>query len=615
MSVRSIVRTVVPALVMFLVAGCLFAVTYYHDNKYIAPPPYGSNGSIMLTDEDITRPISLVDGWLLSVDGGEVTETFIGQYSDFSYAPGGSSPFGTATYELTLHYQGSHDSRALVLLMPEVFTRYALFVDGNLVSESGDGAEVALVVDDETTVVLQVENSAHYYAGMVYPPVIGDAQAIAGLELANTVLSSVLVIVPLAAALFSFAVRRRSGDALVRDFGILCAALGVAGLHSFMWRTGMMESWWYAVEDAAWMAVAVSALSLAARAVGLMRFRTPGVVARLLWVLPLVSLVWVAVIIPIQPQSIAAYGLFQTAARLICWALFVVCAIVGLRECSVEARFILCGCAVLGAALVANLLDNNAYEPLRGLWQSEYAGLLLVGVFAWMLIARVRRLRVVQEQVRDLEAQVHAAETGLVHLKRGEEATRMARHDLRHHVGTIKQLIDAGEWERCRTYLNDLSQSQETEPPLHYAENMVVNAVMAAYLSPAQGAGVRVTWDVNAPEQLGLRSTELVVLLSNLLSNAVEACERARAAGEAHPFVSLAFHVEGRCLAIRCENSAAPDASFATTSKSDPANHGLGLPAMRHIVENHRGALFVDIEGNKAVVRIMLNMDESTELT
>ena len=79
--------------------------------------------------------------------------------------------------------------------------------------------------------------------------------------------------------------------------------------------------------------------------------------------------------------------------RVGCWALFAVCAAVGLRDRTDEARFVLCGCAVLGAALVANLLDNNAYEPMYGLWQSEYAGLLLVGVFAWMLVERVRRLR------------------------------------------------------------------------------------------------------------------------------------------------------------------------------------------------------------------------------
>ena len=73
---------------------------------------------------------------------------------------------------------------------------------------------------------------------------------------------------------------------------------------------------------------------------------------------------------------------------------------------------------------------------------------------------------------------------------------------------------------------------------------------------------MRVECDVRVPERLGLGATELSVLLSNLLSNAVEACERARAAGEDEPYLALSMRTSGNVLALRCENSAAPDASF-----------------------------------------------------
>ncbi len=72
---------------MFLLAGCLFAAAYHYDNKYLFGPPYGADGVIEVSDDDLDRPVPLVDGWMLSVDGGPRTETFIGQYSDFSYAP------------------------------------------------------------------------------------------------------------------------------------------------------------------------------------------------------------------------------------------------------------------------------------------------------------------------------------------------------------------------------------------------------------------------------------------------------------------------------------------------------------------------------------------------
>ena len=548
------------------------------------------------------------------VDGAPKTETFIGQYSNFSYAPGGTSVFGNAVYELTVRYVGEREERALVLLIPEVYGTFTLYVNGAVAASNGDGADVGLVVGKDTHLRLEVRNDAHYYSGLYYPPVLGTAQQMAMVVFANALSTCVLVLGPMAAALFALAVRRKGdGDALVRDFGVLCAAFAVAGAHGVAWRVGIAGFWWYALEDAAWACVLVAAVSLAARAAGSpqAQAKRPAVrfAARALWALPVVTFAW-ALAIPVLPGSIEAYGLFQTAARVGCWGLFVGFAVVGVLNRSAEARFVLYGCAVLGAALMANILDDNAYEPLYGLWQNEYAGLLLVGIFAWMLIERVRRLRTASEQVRDLEVQVRSAETSLQHLRIGEEATRAARHHLRHHVSALRQLADAGEWERCRAYLDELGELQGSEAPLRYADNLVVNAVMAAYLSPAQAAGVRVTWDVDARSTLGMKSTELVVLLANLLSNAVEACERARAAGADELLLSFSMHERGGRLALRCENSAAPDAAFGATSKPDADRHGLGLPAMRQIVEQHGGALLTDIEGGTAVVRITLRLED-----
>ena len=532
---RPVHRFAVHAAVAFLLAGCVFAIAYHYDNKYLFGPPYGSDGVIEVSDDDLDRLVPLVDGWMLSVDGAPRTETFIGQYSNFSYAPGGTSAFGSAVYELTLSYVGAQRERALVLLVPEVYGDFTLYVNGVVAAAGGDGAQVGIVADRDTRLRLEVRNDEHYYSGLVYPPVLGTAQQMANVSFANALSACVLVLGPLAAALFAFAVRRkRDGDALARDFGVLCAAFAVAGAHGLIWHLGAAGAWWYAVEDAAWTCVLVSAVSVAARAAGLAwtRDARPLVrrTARALWALPVVTLAW-ALSIPALPGGIEAYGLYQTAVRVGCWALFAVCAAVGLRDRTDEARFVLCGCAVLGAALVANLLDNNAYEPMYGLWQSEYAGLLLVGVFAWMLVERVRRLRLAAEQVRDLEVQVRAAEAGLRHLRSGEEAARAARHDLRHHAAALSRLIDAGEQERCRAYLVELSGQQEAEAPLRYADNLVANAVMAAYLAPAQAAGIEVRCEARVPAELPLRDTELSVLLSNLLSNAVEACEPRAPAG------------------------------------------------------------------------------------
>ena len=293
MSVRSAVRAAAPAAAIFLLAGCLLALAYYHDNKYLSPPPYGADGVLELTDADLGRPVPLVDGWLLSVDGAPAAEAFIGQYSNFSFAPGGTSAFGSAVYELELRYDGDAPERALVLLVPEVYGDFTLYVDGAVEAAGGDGAQVGIVVRDGTRLELEVENREHYYSGLYYPPVLGTAQAMGQLDFANALGTCVLVLGPLAAALLSFAVRRRGdGDALVGDFGVLCLAFAVAGAHGLAWRAGIAGAWYILIRTTDHL----DSCSLKCKSHSLAAIR-------ILQILDRIHIVYILVLCPIAPVT------------------------------------------------------------------------------------------------------------------------------------------------------------------------------------------------------------------------------------------------------------------------------------------------------------------------
>lgn len=129
--------------------GCLLAVCaaacsgllYRWDNKYTAALP-GWYGGCVLTDAQ--TPGFLVDGWefypgeLLGPDdfaAGRTAEqyTYAGEYANFSDLLG--SPFGVATYRLTLVYDGT-DSQ-LALYLPELLCAGRVYIGGQLAQEDG----------------------------------------------------------------------------------------------------------------------------------------------------------------------------------------------------------------------------------------------------------------------------------------------------------------------------------------------------------------------------------------------------------------------------------------------------------------------------------------------
>ncbi len=103
-------------------------------------------------------------------------ETFIGQYSNFSYAPGGTSAFGSGScIELTLSYCRRERGTRPRALVPRCTVISRLYVNGVVCcgpAERGAGRHRG---GPDTRLRLEVRNDEHYYSGLVYPAVLGTA--------------------------------------------------------------------------------------------------------------------------------------------------------------------------------------------------------------------------------------------------------------------------------------------------------------------------------------------------------------------------------------------------------------------------------------------------------
>ncbi|MGI5967420.1 MAG: ATP-binding protein, partial [Anaerotruncus rubiinfantis] len=157
---------------------------------------------------------------------------------------------------------------------------------------------------------------------------------------------------------------------------------------------------------------------------------------------------------------------------------------------------------------------------------------------------------------------------------------------------TMTAFYQAEEYARLGAYLAELDHQKTELPQLYYAENFLVNAILSGRLGPAASAGIRIECETRVPENLPVADADLCMLLSNLLDNAVEACERLPAGSERFIFLSLT--VKHGVLLIICRNSSPPRKTVSNsfpTSKPDTDCHGLGIPTMRRVTEKYDGAL------------------------
>lgn len=179
-------------------------------------------------------------------------------------------------------------------------------------------------------------------------------------------------------------------------------------------------------------------------------------------------------------------------------------------------------------------------------------------------------------------------------MKQSREETRRQQHELRHHMLALEEMLSQNRSDRAMDYVRSLQEKITSMPTGKYSDNLVMNAVAGHYLNQAKAEGIRVETGIRAEKILPLKDADLCVLLTNILENALEACHKVPE--QQDRFIRLKIEADREHLFLTCDNST--DASTVLSqddqihsSKNDPQQHGYGIPAIRHIVDEYCGIL------------------------
>lgn len=184
-----------------LVSAAVFIALELWDNKYTYPSPQAREGQLIVTGEDLqANPVMfLTDGWALYkgvlLDPETVSDytpdayITLGDYQDMSFGNAAGSPHGSATYRMTLDVQGHSGMNIYTLQLPEIYSAYRLYINGELMVEAGnpDAAnytpriftgEINFRATSKVDILIAVSDWSHYNSGIVYPLAFGDTLAV-----------------------------------------------------------------------------------------------------------------------------------------------------------------------------------------------------------------------------------------------------------------------------------------------------------------------------------------------------------------------------------------------------------------------------------------------------
>lgn len=198
-----------------------------------------------------------------------------------------------------------------------------------------------------------------------------------------------------------------------------------------------------------------------------------------------------------------------------------------------------------------------------------------------------------------------------------QQETLRIKHDIRQHLSTLQYLLAEQDMPAARRYLDKVLAHKALNNHLFTTGNAIVDSLISAKIPHIKSQGIDVQLNLMIPPRLLVDDMDLCVLLSNLLINAQEACERMekeRPEGGPAPEKQIRLDVSQKknFLLIHVSNSyngrlILKNGRYQSTKKNGDIS-GIGLSNIGIIVDRYRGVLEITPDEKQFHVHIMLPM-------
>ena len=209
--------------------------------------------------------------------------------------------------------------------------------------------------------------------------------------------------------------------------------------------------------------------------------------------------------------------------------------------------------------------------------------LAIANICILYLIQKIELQTKQEQEIALLSQQMDIQSSNIMALEKSYRAQRQATHEFQHHLQTINNLLDATHNENAREYIDNLLVTQTERIFCIQSGHPILDALLNQKYQVARESKIDMQFQVNDLAKVSVPNEMLVVLLSNLLDNAIEACGKLQTER-----VILCRLIHEDELFLSVQNSSPPvvitDGTIQTT-KEPKEEHGFGLANVCRILD------------------------------
>lgn len=257
---------------------------------------------------------------------------------------------------------------------------------------------------------------------------------------------------------------------------------------------------------------------------------------------------------------------------------------------------------------VSNIL-LTLYEKSR-YNSSIIVSFVFLHILAAVAVDAVVKLRTQLQMQHALNKQIDYYKNELDYLEMHNSEIRRIRHDLKNHMSVLKQLVVDGENDRAAEYIERLNQVVNFSAVHVTTGNKEIDAIINNKINMMKNKNINCSYKVTFPEGLNIDPVDCIVIIGNILDNAITAVTKFKMmsnykSGEDINFIfgysrgRVEFFVKNVCVDDgeeyyynSLDDKKLP--AFLKTTKKDINNHGIGIGNILSVVNKYNGYIIIE---------------------
>lgn len=191
-------------------------------------------------------------------------------------------------------------------------------------------------------------------------------------------------------------------------------------------------------------------------------------------------------------------------------------------------------------------------------------------------------------------------------LQKNTNDLREFRHDINNKLMVIKQYAYSNELDKLVNYINEITAKMGKTKTYSLSGNFAIDNIINYKLSEAAEKGITVTTDIVMPGEINVEDDDMVVIIGNLLDNAIEAVKKLKD----NRHINIILKMKNNSIFLNIENNHNNEINTKSegiiTTKDDKKMHGIGLNSVKNTVYKYDGIFEMKYDDKKFDVTIIL---------